>query len=451
MQDDFAYRYFAFISYSSKDKKTAAKIHNKIESYRLPAVLRNELEATNGKKYPQRVQPIFRDMTDLSVGLLGKSILRELEDSRFLLVICSPESARSDWVNQEVENFILMGRYDRIIPYIIEGTPNSGDPATECFPPILRKNREFITYSHLTPEENAQRQARLHAILDDIHDELKGVSLFGEGAKNSRLKVIARMLEVSPDALIQRDKQRQKKKIIWSSLTAIFFMILFTFLGFWTWDRYFRVHVGYFADYVGYWGVPKGIFPLTFEQIAHRQEHFRIYTQNKRVIRLEHVNSVGAPIPVEDIEFKDIKDRPMIAVYPLYNKNGRLVQRDSLDNNGKVVMSYLYSGDKMQKVEFKSMATDNTVSSTVLTNATTTMSKSAPKASQDEDQPQEASHSEIGNMRFERDLEGRILEERFQKGNYDVPVTDEQGIAGFQYKYDELGRVVEKIYLDQDG
>ena len=315
MQDNLAYRYFAFISYSSKDKKVAENLQKKIEGYRLPTVLRNELEAASGKKFPKRVKPLFRDMTDLSAGLLGKSILRELEDSRFLLVICSPDSAKSEWVNQEVENFILMGRYERIIPYIIAGTPNSGDPATECFPPVLRKNREFLTYSHLTPEENEKRHADLHALLDPIRDELKGISLSGEGPRIARLKVIAKMLEVAPDTIIQRDKQRQKKRIIWSSCAAMLFVILCTCLGLWIWDRYYRVHVGYFADYVEYWGVPKGIFPLTPEQRNHRREHYRIYTKSQLVTRLEHVNSDGTPIPVTNIE---LQDRPMIADYSIY-------------------------------------------------------------------------------------------------------------------------------------
>ena len=439
MQDKLAYRYFAFISYSSKDNKAAAKVQRKIETYRLPTVLRNELEASTGKKYPPQVKPLFRDMTDLSAGLLGMSILRELEDSRFLLVICSPDSAKSEWVNQEVENFILIGRYERIIPYIIEGTPNSGDPETECFPPILRKKREFITYSHLSPEENAERQTKLHALLDGIHDELKGISLSGEGPRNSRLKVIARMLEVAPDTLIQRDKQQQKKRIIWSSITALFFLILFTSLGLWVWDRYFQVHVGYFADYVEYWGVPQGIFPLTPDQRKQRHDFYKIYTQNQQVIRLEHVNSADTPIPVDNSEFKD---RPMIAVYPLYEK-GRLVRRDDLDVNGKVIVSNHYSGNKMQKVEFKSVADDSTVSSTVLTNVTS-LSKPLHNTN-------EGKHGEIGNMRFERDDIGRVIEVHFQKGGNDTPTTDEQGIAGFRYKLDELGRVIEKIYLGRDG
>lgn len=248
------------------------------------------------------------------------------------------------------------------------------------------------------------------------------------------------MLEVAPDTIIQRDRQRQKKRIFWSSFAAMFFVILFTCLGLWTRDRYYRVHVGYFADYVEYWGVPRGIFPLSVEQRSHRQEHYRIYTQNQKVIRLEHVNSAGTPIPVSNSEFMD---RPMIAVYPLY-KDGRLVQRDTLDNNGKVIMSYYYSGDKMQKVEFKSMASDNTASSTVLTNVTSITNSLL-------DSSQKGKRGEIGNMRLIRDSEGRVIEERFQKGTYDVPTADDQGIAGFRYTLDEYGRVIEKIYLDQDG
>ena len=367
MQDNHAYRYFAFISYSSKDINAANRIHNKIEGYRLPTVLRNELEANSETRYPKRISPLFWDMTDLPPTLLKKAIVKELKDSRFLLLICTPKSAKSEWVNREVEHFILMGRYERIIPYIIEGVPNSGNPDTECFPPILRKKREFISYSDWTEEKNAEHQAKLHAILDGIDDELKGVSLSGEGARISRLKVIARMLEVAPDTIIQRDKQRQKKRIFWSSFAAMCFVILFTCLGLWTWDRYYRVHVGYYADYVEYWGVPKGIFPLSPDQWKHRQEFYKIYTQNQKVIQLEHVNSAETPIPAENIEFKD---RPMIADYPLYDKD-RLVRTDTLDRNGKVVMSYLYSGDEMQKVDFQTPSAENmTLSPAILTNTT---------------------------------------------------------------------------------
>lgn len=90
-----AYRYFAFICYSSKDAKIARALQRRIEAYKLPTTLRNELEAERGVKFPKRLTPIFRDMTDLEAGVLGRSIRRELEDSKFLIVVCSPNSATS--------------------------------------------------------------------------------------------------------------------------------------------------------------------------------------------------------------------------------------------------------------------------------------------------------------------------------------------------------------------
>ncbi len=440
MQDDHAYRYYAYITCSLKDKKAAMQLLNKIDSYRIPDEILNDLNAATGLKHPKRIHLLFMDIKDLTPE---KTFPRDLEDSKFLIVICSPNGAKSEWVNHDVENFILMGRYDRIIPYIIEGVPNSGDPETECFPPILRKNREFISYSHLTPEENAERHAKLHAALDDIQDELKGVSQSGDGVKAARLKVIARMLEVNPDMALVHNKldrlQRRTKKIFWLSITTLFFMLFFIGLRIWAWDRYSRVHTDYFADYVECWGAPKGIFPLSAQQRKHRHEHYRIYTQNQKVIRLERVNSVGTPVPIENSEFQD---RPMIAVY-CYSIDGRLTQRDSLDKNGKVVLSYVYSGDRMQKVEFGSIDSNGCVIPKPIANATLITNNHSLL--------ENGKSGEIGNMLLIRDPEGRVIEERFQKGIYDVPAADEQGIAGFQYKRDEYGRVIEKQYLALDG
>ncbi|MBO5436113.1 MAG: toll/interleukin-1 receptor domain-containing protein, partial [Thermoguttaceae bacterium] len=104
-----AYRYFAFISYSSNDEKYAKVLQKKIETYRLPTVIHKELNERWEGNFPKRLKPIFRDRTDLPAAPLGTSLLRELEDSRYLIVVCSPRSAQSEWVNREVENFILMG------------------------------------------------------------------------------------------------------------------------------------------------------------------------------------------------------------------------------------------------------------------------------------------------------------------------------------------------------
>ncbi|MBR5709644.1 MAG: TIR domain-containing protein [Thermoguttaceae bacterium] len=468
MQDNHEYHYFAFISYSSKDKAFANKIYKELNSYRLPSILRNELEAANGKKYPQGVSPLFLDTNNLPVAhFLGESIRKELNDSRFLLVICSPNSAKSEWVNQEVENFILMGRLERIILFIIKGVPNSGNPKTECFPPILRKKRVFITYSSLSNKETADRHANLHALLDPITDELKGVSLSDEGYEMSRIKIIASMLEIRPDVLAEFEKKqreqekqlqkqqrmKQKKAIPWGLFFAIFLITLFSYLGFRIWNLRSEgdipsvenlltgKHIGYYADYVEKNGVPEGIYPLSPEQWAHRNSHYRIYKQNKLVTKLEHVNSAGTPIPETNAEFQD---RPIIAAYSYQNDNGNLVQRDILDNNGKIIMSNYYSGDNLQKMTFRYFTKNNKSSIKKASNVSL-------ESLFDFEQSLGKTDNAIGNIRFERDSNGFVKKALFKKGIYDVPAVNEQGIAGYQYILDESGRIKDKIYLDQDG
>lgn len=436
-----SYRYFAFISYSSKDQKVANRLQKQIETYRLPTVTRNELEKERGGKYPKRLKPLFRDMTDLGAGVLGKSILRELEDSKYLIVVCSPNSAQSDWVNQEIENFILMGRYERIILYIIDGVPNSGDPATEAFSPILRKKREYLKYDDYTAEENADRQARLHEILDS-EGELKGVSITAEGKRIARLKVIARMLEVKPDDLIQRDKQRQRR-IFWQSFSAIFaFLLIATFVGLHVWDKYYRIHVAYFTDYVERWGVPEGIFELEESQTLRRRYHYRIHTQNKRVLRLEHVNSVGTPMPVNNSE---LKDRPMIATYSYDKESGKLTRMDSLNRNGKVLLSYTYSKGNLNVVDLETIAESGDFKGSVLPATLSNVT------SIDSDITAVTTKSEIGRIVYQRNDKGEITNASFYKKESTTPAKDADGIAGFKYGLDDLGRVVEKTYLDVEG
>jgi hypothetical protein len=52
-------------------------------------------------------------------------------------VICSPNSAKSDWVGKEIEFFHQLGRTKQIHFFIVDGIPHSGNPDTDCFNPIV--------------------------------------------------------------------------------------------------------------------------------------------------------------------------------------------------------------------------------------------------------------------------------------------------------------------------
>ena len=132
------HKYYAFISYKREDEEWAAWLQHEFEHYRLPSTL-------NGRPdLPTEFGPIFRDVDELSAGNLPAQIHEALEASAHLIVVCSPLSAKSEWVNKEVSDFIETGRRKgidniaNIFPFIVEGTPHAARAAEECFPAILR-------------------------------------------------------------------------------------------------------------------------------------------------------------------------------------------------------------------------------------------------------------------------------------------------------------------------
>ena len=91
---------FVFISYNHKDVKWAKWLQKKLEWYRLPTEAHNEF---SDSRY---IRPVFRDRDTLTAGILNDSLRAHLEASRFLVVICSPNSAKSEWVSEEIRAFI---------------------------------------------------------------------------------------------------------------------------------------------------------------------------------------------------------------------------------------------------------------------------------------------------------------------------------------------------------
>ena len=94
------YKYYAFISYNSKDTKWGKTLQRKLENYRLPA----KLCAEHGwERTP--IKPVFFAPTDIQPGGLTEELQERLRASRNLIVICSPNSANHDWVGKEIEFF----------------------------------------------------------------------------------------------------------------------------------------------------------------------------------------------------------------------------------------------------------------------------------------------------------------------------------------------------------
>lgn len=128
------FKYFAFISYNSKDTIWGKRLQKKLEHYKLPSTLCSEHGWTRTP-----IKPVFFAPTDIQPGGLSEELQERLRASQHLIVICSPNSAKSEWVGKEIEFFHGFGRSNNIHFFIVEGSPNSDDPETECFNPVIKK------------------------------------------------------------------------------------------------------------------------------------------------------------------------------------------------------------------------------------------------------------------------------------------------------------------------
>jgi hypothetical protein len=193
-------RYRAFISYSHADEKWARWLLKRLESYRVPA----NLVGTPGRDgpIPAKLGQMFRDRDELpSAGDLSSTISAALADSDALIVICSPASARSRWVNAEVQAFRNSGRGERIFSFITGGDPASHAPESASFPPAL-----------IEPETPGGPERE--PLAADARKE-------GDGRERAFLKVVAGLLGVGFNDLAQREAQQRHRRMAFITAASL--------------------------------------------------------------------------------------------------------------------------------------------------------------------------------------------------------------------------------------
>jgi len=206
-------KYRAFISYSHRDARWASWLHAALETYRPPKPLVGKI--TERGEVPKRLTPIFRDREELPSAVdLGGLVNAALADSACQIVICSPNSAKSRWVNEEILAFKRLGREDRILSLIVAGEPNATDmpgrAEEECFPPALRFK---------LGADGALGDARTEPIAADARPGK-------DGKHRAALKLIAGLLGVGFDTLKRREQQRRNRRLFVFSCTAMAGMVV---------------------------------------------------------------------------------------------------------------------------------------------------------------------------------------------------------------------------------
>lgn len=193
-------QYFAFLSYSHRDSADAEWLHRELERFRVPASLAGKLSSHG--VIPSRLTPIFRDRHELAAaGDLGTEIREALEASHCLIVLCSPAAAGSKWTNSEIELFKRLHPDGCVIAAIVAGEPfaseSKGREREECLPPALRQKYD---------RRGRPTGKRAEPLAADLRET-------GDGRRLGLLKVVAGLLGVGLDDLVQRDQLRRQRRL----------------------------------------------------------------------------------------------------------------------------------------------------------------------------------------------------------------------------------------------
>lgn len=167
--------YDAFVCYrhGPVDSAAALTLQRALENYCAP-------KGVSEKKRP--FGRVFVDEGELSsCADFGQQIREALKNSRWLIVICSPDTPLSPWVQLEIDTFLEYHDRSRILAVLTGGSP-------ECsFPPQLKADaggEVFAAHAMSSTPQEAQKQ-------------LKGDAL---------LKIAAPILGTTYDTLKQRHK-----------------------------------------------------------------------------------------------------------------------------------------------------------------------------------------------------------------------------------------------------
>ena len=208
------YKYDAFISYRhcELDKFVAENLHRILESYDLPKNIKEKLGIKT-----KAIKRVFRDQEELPLSSnLEDPIIDALENSKYLIVICSPRLKDSLWCKKEIQTFKKLRGRKNIFCVLVEGEPEDSFPEE-----VLYDEKEVKTKDGKTKVE----RILVEPLAADVRGTSKKEVL--KKIKEEKLRLIAPMFNLDYDDLKQRQKIREQKRIITISVSVAVFAILF--------------------------------------------------------------------------------------------------------------------------------------------------------------------------------------------------------------------------------
>ncbi len=213
--------YDAFICYKHGpiDSRAAAALQKGLEHFPVPKDLRKE---------NRKIRRVFMDEGELSsCADMGLQITEALKNAGYLIVICSPETKASPWVDKEIKTFLTFHDRSRILPVMTGGEP------LDIFPDVLLRDPQKERLVRRRPGGYRSIQGRKGLLVDGIAlaADARGEDLptvLKKIKKDVVLRVAAPILGTTYDSLKQRHKAYRMQKIAALALTALLVLSAFT-------------------------------------------------------------------------------------------------------------------------------------------------------------------------------------------------------------------------------
>ena len=194
------YVYEAFISYRhlAHDTEVATSIQRQVEGFKIPKELRQNSGSSAASGIPKtrtetRLGKLFRDEDELPTSSsLSSQIEDALKHSRYLVVICTPQTRESRWVAREVELFSSYHGRDRVLVALAEAEP------PDSFPDLLLGRK-------VAGPDGTVRVEATEPLAADFRDKGK--------YKQESLRIVAALLGCGFDDLRQRQRARRNAAI----------------------------------------------------------------------------------------------------------------------------------------------------------------------------------------------------------------------------------------------
>ncbi|MBQ2659176.1 MAG: toll/interleukin-1 receptor domain-containing protein [Erysipelotrichaceae bacterium] len=186
--------YSAFISYrhNPRDIEVAKHIQQKLEHFKIPAQIAQECGYS-------KFDPLFRDQEELEITPdLAARINQALDNSDYLIVICSPYYNESKWCLLEIENFLKNHDRDHVLCVLSQGEP------PEIFPETLCHYKKTVT-------DKTGKKKTVTVNSEPLACDYRGS--FKDADRIELPRLASAMIGCNYDELVMRQEKYRRKKL----------------------------------------------------------------------------------------------------------------------------------------------------------------------------------------------------------------------------------------------